>query len=265
VTALFGLLKKELKIAFTTPIAYVVFMAFAVLSSLLFWLRLMAFEELMQRYLHFSDPELLDRLNFNDVILSYLFINMQIIFLVAMPMLTMRLIAEERKQKTFELLLTSPIRPWQILIAKYAASLMLVASLCVLALVYPAILHVFGQSGLVDTSPVDWTSTLFGLLGLFLAGAGFAAVGLFFSSVTENQVVAALLTLLGLLLLWYLQGAGFKTAGWLGVTLVYMSPLSHIDSFALGVLDTADLVYYLSLCFFFLFLTHRMIEGRRWT
>lgn len=264
-TAFWGLFKKELKVAYTTPVAYVVFFLFSMVSSLIFWLRLLEFERTAQRAKHMSDPTLVDLINFNDVIITYLFTTIEIVFVFVMPILTMRLIAEERRQKTLELLLTSPVRPWQIVAGKYAATCVSVLALCGLALVYPVILHVFGQSTLVAGSAIDWPATWLGLFGLFLAGAMFAAAGLFFSSVTENQIVAALIGLMSFLFLWFLGLAGEQAETGLGAVMIWLSPMTHLASFAKGVLSTADVGYFVSAVVLFLFLTHRTLEANRWT
>jgi ABC-2 type transport system permease protein len=107
-------------------------------------------------------------------------------------------------------------------------------------------------------------SILIGYLGLFLLGAAFIAIGIFFSSLTENQIVSAILTFGALLLFWVLNWASSSAAGlWKGV-LNYVSFLQHFDNMTQGILDTTDVVYYLSFAFFGLFLTHSVIQSRRW-
>lgn len=263
-TPLLGILKKELKVTFTTPIAYVVFFFFALLTSLLFYNQLLDYERKLQRARHFEDAELLAQLNFNDVILAYVFINVQLIFVFLIPILTMRMIAEEKRQKTMELLMTAPISPWQVVVGKYLSFLVVVLSLCALVVVYPAILHHFGTNSLIGASVIDWPTTWLGILGMFLTGAMFGAIGFAFSSTTENQIVAALLTLFALLLLWFVARLGQETPGWLGGVLLFLSPLSHMVSFVKGILHMGDIFYYVSTCLFFLFFTHRMVEGQRW-
>jgi ABC-2 type transport system permease protein len=263
--ALIGIIKKELKISFTTPVAYVVFFFFTVIQSLLFWLLLIDFESSLQRFQHFEDPELVERLNFNDSILSVLYVNMQLFLMLLTPILTMRLIAEEKKHKTMELLMTSPIRPWQIAVGKYAAYLIMLVGLCSIGLVYPVLLTVYGSSSIVGSGIIDWNTTFMGLVGLFLAGAMFGAIGFAFSAVTENQVVAALVSILVLLVLWFLAQAGAQTQGWLGDVFTFVSPVSHIENFAQGVLDLGDVLYYVALTAVFFLFAHRMIEGQRWT
>jgi ABC-2 type transport system permease protein len=259
-----GILKKELKIAFTTPIAYVVFFAFTLWTSIVFYKGLLGYEEALQRSRHLEDDELLGMLNFNDFILSQLFANVQIVFVFLVPALTMRTFAEEKKQRTMELLMTTPIGPWQVLVGKFLGYLTVVACLCFVVAVYPMILTVFGTNTLVDASVIDWPTTLLGLGGVFLTGAMFGAIGFFFSGVTESQVVSALLTFFTLLVFWQLMGFAQEAPGWLGAALMYLTPFSHMTNFARGVLHLGDVVYYLSVSTFFVFLAQRVLEGQRW-
>lgn len=263
-TALFGVIRKELKIAFTTPIAYVVFFFFTLLTSLLFYNQLIDYESRLQRARHFEDPELLAQLNFNDVILAYVFLNVQLIFVFLIPMLTMRAFSEEKRQRTMELWMTAPITPWQVVLGKYAAFLVVLVCLCGVLLVYPALLSVFGTSSLVGASVLDWPTTALGLLGIFVMGAMFGAVGMAFSTTTENQIVSALMSFFALLLLWFVARLGQDTGGLLGELLRYASPLTHVVRFIKGILHFGDLAYFLSVTWFFLFLTHRVVEGQRW-
>ena len=264
VTALVGIIKKELKIAFTTPVAYVVFFLFTLLSSLIFSNQLREYERMVQKSRHIEDPEVLAQLNFNDVILTEMFVNVQIVFIFLIPILTMRAFAEEKKQRTMELLMTTPITPVTVIVGKFAAILFILLCLCAILVVYPIILTMYGTTTLVGNSIIDWPTTGLGILGVFLCGAMFSAAGFAFSSLTENQVVAALLTFFLLLLLWFLGGASTNVYGWLGEVLSFISPLNHISNFAKGILHVGDTLYYVTFSFVFLFLSYRMVEGERW-
>jgi ABC-2 type transport system permease protein len=181
---------------------------------------------------------------------------MSIILLLMLPLLTMRLFAEEKKTGTEELLYTSPVSIVQIILGKYVASLIVLALMLGLTWILAAFVFVFGNP---EVAPF-----LNGYLGLFLMGAAFIAVGLFFSSLTENQIVAAVLTFGALLLFWVLSWAASSAGGlWKGA-LEYLSFFQHFDDMTRGILDTKDLVYYLSFAFFALFLTHAVIQSRRW-
>jgi ABC-2 type transport system permease protein len=168
----------------------------------------------------------------------------------------MRLFAEEKKTKTEELLYTSPVSIGQIILGKYFASLfVLLVMLCLNGLL-SLFVFVFGNP---ETRPL-----LNGYLGLFLMGAAFMALGIFFSSLTENQIVAAALGF-GFFLLFFVLNWASQFAGgiWRSV-LNYLSFFQHFDDMTRGILDTTDIVYYLSLIIFGLFLTHSVIQSRRW-
>jgi ABC-2 type transport system permease protein len=260
-----GILKKELVIYFTTPIAYVVFALFTLVASIFFWSFLQRFQLESQQFLQYQRPELLDRLNFNDRVLTPLYVGyVQIIFLFVLPLLTMRLLAEERRSRTMELLLSSPVRSWQVVTGKYLAAVAMVACMTVICAIYPVILEVFG-AGAGSKGPLDWGTVGLGLLGLFLVGSTCCAVGIFTSSITDNQIVAAVIGMMTLLFFWVLRGVGSSMEGTLAEVLTYMSILSHIESYARGLFSVPDLVYFLSFIFLALFLSNRMVESQRWT
>jgi ABC-2 type transport system permease protein len=173
-----------------------------------------------------------------------LFGQMIILLLLYVPLMTMRLFAEEKKLGTYELLLTSPVRIYEIVAGKYLASIILFAVMLVLTLEFPFFLFYFGTT---DVGP-----TLTTYLGLFLIGATFLSVGLFWSAVTENQIIAAALTF-GTLLVLYVRGwASPSAASWVQDVLSYISLGQHFDNLTKGVIDTRDIVYYLSLTIFML-------------
>jgi len=196
------------------------------------------------------------QLNINQMVYSPLFHNMSIILLLMVPLLTMRLFSEEKKRQTDELLFTCPISVNQIILGKYFASLFVLLVMLFLT----GILSIFVFSyGNPELAPI-----LSGYLGLFLVGAAFMAVGIFFSSLTENQIVSAILTFGALLLFWILNWASYSAGGmWKGV-LNYLSFFQHFDEMTRGIVDTTDIVYYLSFIFLGLFLTHSVIQSRRW-
>jgi len=173
-----------------------------------------------------------------------------------LPLLTMRLFAEEKKIGTEELLFTSPISVGQIILGKYLAALAVLAIMLAMTLLPAVFTFLWGNPELPQV--------LNGYLGLFLMGSAFIAVGLFFSSLTENQIVSAMLTFGALLLFWILNWAAYSATGmWKGV-LNYLSIFQHFDDMTRGILDTKDIVYYLSMSFFGLFLAHSVIQSKRW-
>lgn len=246
--------KKEISAYFTSPIAYVVITVFLVLvgfffHSLIWWFNTQSMQ--MAR-----NPQMLQRLNINQMVYSPLFHNISIILLLVIPLLTMRLFAEEKKIKTDELLFTSPISINQIILGKYFASLFVLVVMLALSGILSIFTFAYGNP--------EFLPILNGYLGLFLMGAAFMAVGIFFSSLTENQIVAAVLTFGALLLFWILNWASHSAGGIWQSVINYLSFFQHFDDMTKGILDTSDLVYYLSFAFFGLFLTHSFIQSRRW-
>ncbi len=246
--------KKEIKTYFTSPIAYVVIAVFLVLVGFFFYSAIWWFNS--QSIQMAQNPYYYQQANINQMVYSPLFHNMSIILLLVIPLLTMRLFSEEKKIGTDELLYTSPISVGQIILGKYLAALAVLAAMLVLTAVLSIFTFAYGNPELPQI--------LNGYLGLFLMGAAFIGVGIFFSSLTENQIVSAILTFGALLLFWILNWAAYSASGmWKGV-LDYLSFFQHFDDLTRGILDTTDLVYYLSFAFFGLFLTHSVLQSRRW-
>lgn len=251
---IWAICKKEIKTYFTSPIAYVVITVFLVLVGFFFYSLIWWFNS--QSLQMARNPYYLQQLNINQMVYSPLFHNISIILLLMIPLLTMRLFSEEMKINTDELLYTCPISVNQIILGKYFASLFVL----VVMLLLTGILSVFTFAyGNPEIAPI-----LSGYLGLFLMGATFMAVGIFFSSLTENQIVSAILTFGALLLFWILNWASYSAGGIWKSVLDYLSFFQHFDDMTKGILDTTDIVYYISFSFFGLFLTHSVIQSRRW-
>jgi ABC-2 type transport system permease protein len=246
--------KKEMRLYFTSPVAWVIITMFLLIAGYFFY-SIFAFYTLasMQSAMN---PQMARELNVTDSVLRPLFSNVSVILLLLMPLITMRLFAEERRSGTIELLLTYPVRDGAVLVGKYLAALALYAIMLALTLLYPGIVMYFAR--------VEWGPLLTGYLGLLLMGATFLAVGIFASSVTENQIVAAIITFGTLLLLWVVGWSAEYVGGPWGRVLSHLSILEHFDTFARGVLDTKDVIFYLDVTIVALFLTLRSLETRRW-
>jgi ABC-2 type transport system permease protein len=179
------------------------------------------------------------------------------ILLFFVPLLSMRLLAEEQRTGTLELLLTAPVRDYEVVIGKYLAGLGLLGVMLGLTLVYPAILFALG-------SP-DRGTVVGGYLAMILFGAGAVAIGLFVSSLTQNQIVAGAIPFAVLLMLWVADGfASAFGGGTLGTIFNYLNLYSHFRQMTQGLVVTNDVVYYLSLIVGALFLSTRALEARRW-
>ena len=246
--------RKEMRLYFGSPVAYVVFTFFLLISGWFFSQIFLFYSDASMR--SFMQPQFGQNLNITENVMRPLFTNMGVVLLFFIPMLTMRLFAEEKKSGTMELLLTYPVRDGEILVGKFLAAAALYVVLLALTLVYPALVAYFTR--------VEWGPILTGYLGLVLMGGTFLAVGLLVSSLTENQIVAGFGTF-GILLLFWVIGWGAEFAGGtLRTVLQYLSVTEHIDTFSRGLIDTKDVVYHGSAIALALFLSLRSLESKRW-
>ena len=227
---------KEIKVYFSNPTAYIVGMMFLALSGFFFARDL-------------NDP-------FPQASLVNFFYGATIILILIAPVLTMRLMAEEQKLGTIELLLTSPVRDWEVIIGKYVASFVFLVATVALTLYYTIILYVFGSP---DAGPI-----YAGYLGLLLYGGAALAIGLLCSTVTSNQIVAAVVAMGILLVMFFADLASDNIGGTASTIISEISIRSHFEDFNRGIIDTKHVVYYLSVIAFFLFMSVRALESRRW-
>jgi ABC-2 type transport system permease protein len=250
-----SLVKKEVRAYFGSPIAYAVMFSFTLLVGYFFYSLVMWFNaQAMQMA---QNPYYAQQVNINEMVFSPLFHNISIVLIFVVPLLTMRLLAEEKKTGTDELLYTSPLKVGEIILGKYFAGLFLLAALLGLTALLSVFIFALGNPEIMP-----W---LTGYLGLFLMGAAFIAIGLFYSSLTDNQIVAAVLTLMTLLLFLLLNWVSSLGSGaaWSKVV-TYLSFSEHFEDMTRGIIDTKDIVYYLSVSFFGLFLAHSVLQSRRW-
>jgi ABC-2 type transport system permease protein len=245
--------KKELRSYFVSPIAYLLLTMFAVIFGFFFWnsvgyFNMMGLESQMRGQ---GFP-----MSVNEYVIRPLLSNVSVIGLFFIPMITMRLFAEEKRTGTIELLATSPIRDIEVIIGKWLAALILYMVMLAFTAVNFAFLFKYGNP--------DWRPLAIGYLGLVLQAGGLLAVGTFISTLTKNQIIAGAATFGVCLMLWVMEWvAGYETAAWARV-LAYLSVITHFESFAKGVLDSKDALYYVSLIFLGLFLTSRSMESLRW-
>ena len=186
---------------------------------------------------------------------SYIGRSTLILTLVA-PLLTMRLLSEEQNRGTIELLLTAPVRDWEVVLGKFISSLAVFLVAVALTLFYVVLLFWFGNP---DPGPI-----LTSYLGLLLFGGSALAVGLFTSSLTNSQIVAAVAAYGILALLTVTQLAASHVGGVIATVLQQASLTVHFDDFSRGILNTNNVVYYVTFTMVFLFLTAQSLEIRRW-
>ena len=227
---------KEIQIYFSSPTAYIVGLIFLALTGFFFTQEL-------------GDP-------FPEATLAPFFNGTVVVFILLAPALTMRLLAEESKLGTIELLLTAPVRDWEVIVGKYVASLVFFLVLVALSFFYAILLFIYANP---DSGPI-----YAGYLGLILYGSAALAVGLLTSTMSNNQIVSAVVAMGILLALFFAARAFGSVGGIAGEILGEMGLRGHFDDFARGVIDTKNIVYFLSVIVFFLFLSIRTLESRRW-
>jgi ABC-2 type transport system permease protein len=263
VRAALAIARKELTVHFTTPVAWVMLMVVAFFGAQFFNGSLDAYRFLSLRALQLQNPEVLAHLNLTERVVAPLLGSVAILLLIEAPFISMRLFAEEKRARTFELLLTAPVRPAAVVAGKYLAALAVMALSVALLAVFPVVLAVFGE-GARGGGAVEWRTVATGLLGLFLLSAAATALGMFFSTLTESVLVAGLVSLIVLLTLWVATIFTVGTEGPLQELARAVSASEHLSSFLQGRIELKDVVYYLSFVVLGLFLTDRALEGHRW-
>lgn len=247
--------RKELKSYFTSPIGYVLIALWAFLFGWFYINILAGFLRQSMQMAGMGGPA---TANINQDMLRPLLYNVTILVLFIMPGVTMRTYSEEKRSGTMELLLTSPITDFQIIMGKFFGALALYVMLLMVTWIHVGFLFVYG-------SP-EWKPLVAAYLGLLLFGACFISVGLFISSLTKNQVIAFVATFSIFLFLWVISW--ISTSSWASPTVssvaTYLSIVDHFDDFGKGVIDTTHVVYYLSFITFGLFLTAKSVDSERW-
>ncbi|MCK4837055.1 MAG: ABC transporter permease subunit [Candidatus Aminicenantes bacterium] len=246
--------KKELKGFLYTPIAYIITAFFLLVSGFFFYNIVVWFSGQSARMM--QNPYYANQLNLNKMVFESYFNNLAIILMFLLPLLTMRLLSDERRMRTEELLLTSPLKISSIILGKYLAALIIYSLILMLTATHSIFIIIHGNPQIVPLVTA--------YLGLFLMGAVFIAIGIFASSLTENQIIAAVISFSTILLIWVIswigEGAG---AGWKGI-LSYLSFFSHFQNMIKGVVDTKDIVYYLSFSFMGIYFAYTVFEFKKW-
>ncbi|HJL73460.1 MAG TPA: ABC transporter permease subunit [Nitrospinaceae bacterium] len=246
--------KRDLGSFFNSPVFYCVTTVFLILYGFIFFniLSYFSFQSFQSHQLRGANIGL----NLNEMVIEPSFQNMAVILLLIIPLITMRSFSEEKKSKTFALLLSSPIHLEEIILGKFLAC-MIVTGLMIFLSGYSTGYLIF--AGQPETGPI-----LTGYLGILLMTGCYVAMGLFASSLTDNQIIAAV-TSFGLALFMWVIGWGAQSAGpVLGQVFEYLSLITHLEHFLKGLIDSSDLVYYFSFILFGLFLTQRVLESSRW-
>lgn len=249
----FTICRKELSTYFRSPIAYGVMFFFALIAGYFFSLATATFVQqgLQQAMMGRSQP-----MDVNEWVIRNLLSNISVIGLFMCPMITMRLFAEEKRTGTIELLITSPLKDYEIIVGKWLAALILYACMLGISLLNVLTLYLYGKPA--------WKPMVIGYLGLLLQGGCMLALGTFISACTRNQIVAVVASFGVFLLLWVISWVSQLDATPTMRAVGYLSILDHLDSFSKGVLDSKDAFYFISMIFLGLFLTGRAMESIRW-
>lgn len=250
--------RKEMGHYFVSPIAYVFIGLFLVLTAFFFNFFLQAvIQQSLSMEMEGMRFGMSQNIDVPSEVMRAFFGLLSTLVLFITPILTMGVYAEERKRGTMELLMTSPLTELDIVLGKFFASLTLYALMLLPTLSYVVFMY-------MRSEPVPpWRVLVAGYGGILLLGAALLALGTFISSLTENQIIAAVLTFAAFLLIWVLD-IGHNASGTLASVLTYLSVIRHYEDFTRGVVDTSALVYYVSFAFFFVFLTVRSVDSMRW-
>ncbi len=254
---IWAIFKREMRAYFISPMAYALYVVFLLLSGYFFtigmsWYAKISVSAMQDRQYSGGLPP------FTETVFRGMLGDMSIILLLMVPVLTMRLFAEEKKMGTMELLLTYPIRDIEVVLGKFFAALAVIGLMLVLTFSYPLLArYVVGDQ-------VEYAVIMSGYLGLFLQMAAFIAIGIFLSSMTENQIVAGVVSFGALLLVWVVGWGEQLISGVIGKILAQVSLLNHFEDFSKGVIDTGHVAYYVLFSVFFLFMTLRVLDSNKW-
>lgn len=237
--------KKELYSYFSSLVAYITIGIFLIVLGLFLWV--------------FPDTSIIE---YGYAGLDSLFSTVPYLFMFLIPAITMKTLAEEKKEGTFELLATRPLTDWQIVLGKYLAALVLV-----LFSLFPTLIYYYSvyKLGVVEGN-IDTGAVIGSYIGLFLLGGAFTAIGLFSSSLTKNQIIAFAIAVF----LCFFAFSGFDSASQIlslqkfDNILINIGINEHYQSISRGVLDSRDLIYFLSFIAIFLLITKTILGGRKW-
>lgn len=255
---------RELGAYFVSPLAYVLYVLFIVVVAVFFNMYFSFYQQMSNQYMTMMSMQQMQMggmqplPNYTEVVLLGLSNVMTFILLFIIPMLSMRLFAEERKMGTIELLFTYPIRDIEVTLGKYLAALTVFAGMLLFTFIFTLL------SYNVVPEQTYFPVVLTSYFGVFLVGAAFLSFGIFASALTDNQVVAGLISFSVLLILWMIGFVDEFQPGILGTICNEISVYSHFEDFGRGVIDTGHTAYYILFSIFFLFLTQQVLESFKW-
>jgi ABC-2 type transport system permease protein len=250
---IFTIWKKEVESYFSVPLAYVLIGLFSLISGIVFFNLLVTYSDGIQSL----PPEYTEQVSFIEEVVLKFFANVNFLFLVFIPLMTMKLFSEERRLETLDLYWSSPVKEWQLVFAKGLAALTLVLCFLAVTSVFPLVIWGVGIKDLklLGTS----------YLAVLMNAGAYISLGMFCSSISANQVIAGLLSILGIMFLWMITWGGHLNSNYLVAEIfTYIGITSHFERLLRGILGTQDIIYYLSFIFLFSLLTVKSLGRRNW-
>jgi ABC-2 type transport system permease protein len=245
--------KKEVESYFSSPLAYVLIGLFSIISGIIFFNLLVTYTDGIQAIPH----NLSEGISFVEEVVLRLFANFNFLFLLFIPLITMKLFSEERKAETLDLYWMSPVSDWKVVLAKGLAAFTLVLAMLVMTGVFPLIIWGVGIR--------DFSLLGAAYLSVTLNACAYISLGLFCSSLSNNQIIAALLSILGIMFLWMVTWGSHLNSNYMVAEIFnYIGITSHFERTLRGLIGTQDMIYYGSFIFIFGFLTVKSLERRNW-
>ncbi|MFL5784229.1 MAG: ABC transporter permease [Bacteriovoracaceae bacterium] len=245
--------KKESQSYFSSPLAYVLIGLFSLISGIMFFNLLVTYSDGIQAI----PQNMTQTISFVDEVVLRLFANINFLFLVFIPLITMRLFSEERRLETLEVYWLSPVSDWQVIMAKGLAALTLIIAMLIMTGIFPLIIWGIGIH--------DMRILLSAYLSVVLNACAYISLGLFCSSISGNQIIAALLSILGIMFLWMITWGGNLNSNFLiSEIFIYIGISSHFERVLRGVIGTQDIIYYASFIVIFVLLTMKSLDRRNW-
>jgi ABC-2 type transport system permease protein len=245
--------KKESQTYFSSPLAYVLIGLFSLISGIMFFNLLVTYSDGIQAI----PQNMTQQISFVDEVVLRLFANINFLFLVFIPLITMRLFSEEKRLETLEVYWLSPVKDWQVILAKGLAALTLIVAMLIMTGIFPLIIWGIGIH--------DMRILFSAYLSVLLNACAYISLGLFCSSISGNQIIAALLSILGIMFLWMITWGGNLNSNFLiSEIFIYIGISSHFERVLRGVIGTQDIIYYASFIFIFVFLTVKSLDRRNW-
>ena len=251
---IFAIVERELRAYFSSPIAYVVLTGFLLLSGIVFnGLLGQVIDYQLASGIQGGIPRPIDA----PAIITQNFLGtISVLLLFMIPMITMGLFSEEKRRGTIELLLTAPLRDIQVVLGKFLAGVSFLLIMLVLTWIPMSVLYIYGSPA---SGPI-----LSNYLGVTLYGLALVAIGLFVSTLTENQIISGVLGFVIALAMWFFDLLARRAQATTKVILEYLSVIGHLTDFTKGVIATSHIIFYLSLMVLALFLTYRSLDSLRW-